>query len=166
MNYPSFLICPSCHRTLRYDDDDKLFHHKELPCLVCRAQSKTRYLHHHPSRAASLLDERYTWEQEDLYDRPLDFELAMFATEEHFFDPLISDAHKHYIKVHVPSYLRCRQVCDDECDVELGGCATCSEHMMLSHVVGHDEFNAWIVMVCTQLGMCLGCGGFHDQPEQ
>lgn len=138
---------------------------RDWPCLVCRAQAKARYLHQHPSQGAGLLHERYTWEQDDLYDRPLNFELAMLAGEKHFFHPWTIEAYDHYIDQHVPSYVTHRNGCSAECGVDLGRCVVCAERMMLSHIVGHDEFDKWIEETCDELGMCPGCGGTHDPDE-
>lgn len=140
---------------------------EEWPCLICRAQSKTRYLHQHPSQAADLLAECYSWEQDDLYcGRPLQFELSMLAEEKSFFNPATHEALYHYADVHVPSYLQCGQICDEECDWELGGCTTCAEHITLFHLIGPELFNDWIAMTCKQFGICPGCGGSHEPDEE
>lgn len=89
----------------------------------------------------------------------------MLATEKYFFDPYTQEAHDHYIEQHVPSYLTRQQECTAECDPELGGCITCTEHRMLSHLVGHEEFDDWIREVADELGMCVGCGGFHGSDD-
>lgn len=140
--------------------------HRRWPCLVCRAQSKTRYLHQHPSEAADLVDESYTWEQDDLYERPLNFELAMLATEHQFFDPWTVQAFDHYRVHHVPSYLARQRECTVECNVELGGCITCAEYRMLLQVVGQDDFDELAREVVEECGMCLGCWGFHGLGDE
>lgn len=100
-------------------------------------------------------------EQDDLSDQIVSFELAMLASEEHFFNPYELAAYHHYGDLHIPSFLDAGQQCMSGCDVRLGGCEFCAPYSELADIVGHDELVDWIVEVCAQMGICSGCGGYH-----
>lgn len=128
-------------------------------------QAKARYLHKHPSQVEHFYNENYTWEQDDLYQRPVSFELAMFAAEKHFFDPYVEAALDHYSDFHVPLFLKAGQTCMSSCDPALGGCELCAPFTELTYIVGHDEFEDWMVEVCSEMGVCPGCGCDHSDEE-